>query len=92
MPVALDTNQAQTIGVLAIVGVVVVGLLVSLVVTAVVGRVVLAVVVIGLGALLWTQRQTIEHRINKCDTNVTFLGIDLQLSASAEQHCAELKR
>ncbi|MEP6598482.1 MAG: hypothetical protein ABJB98_03425 [Actinomycetota bacterium] len=92
MPLALDTNQAQTIGVLAIVGFVGIGLLLSLVITAIFGRVLLAIVVIGLGLLLWTQRQTIEQRVNKCDTNVSFLGIDLQLSASAEQRCAQLKR
>jgi type II secretory pathway pseudopilin PulG len=91
VPMALDTNQAQTISVLAIVAIVVVGLLLSIVLTKIIARILLAAAVIALGLFLWTQRQTIEQRINRCDSNVTFLGIDLTLSSSAEQRCAQLK-
>ncbi len=85
---ALSTDQIGTIAVVAIVALVVVGLVVGLVMNKAVGRAVLAILVIGLAIVVWTQRSSLEDRVKKCDTNVTFFGFHVNLSSAAQARCA----
>jgi protein-S-isoprenylcysteine O-methyltransferase Ste14 len=89
---ALATDQIGTIAVVVIVAIVVIGLVLSLVMNKAIGRVVLAIIVIGLGVLVWTQRQSLQDRVDKCDTNTSFFGFHVNLSAAAQQRCASLNR
>lgn len=84
--VALDTRQAETIGVLAIVGLVVLGAVVSAVVTAIVGRILVLIVALVLAGVVWSQRASIESAAKRCDA--TFFGVHLTPSnATLRQKC-----
>jgi protein-S-isoprenylcysteine O-methyltransferase Ste14 len=87
---ALATDQIGTIAVVVIVAIVVIGVVLGLVMNKAIGRVVLAVVVIGLGVLVWTQRQSLQDRVDKCDANVSFFGFHVNLSDQAKQRCASI--
>ena len=56
MAAALSTDDIGTIAVVVIVAIVVIGFVLGLVMNKAIGRVVLAIIVIGLGVLIWTQR------------------------------------
>ncbi|SOD71598.1 hypothetical protein SAMN05892883_1097 [Jatrophihabitans sp. GAS493] len=75
MNYALDTSQAQKLGIGVIVGVILLGLLLSFVVTAVVGRIIILALVVGAGLFIWHQREDIAAAARKCDA--TFLGVHL---------------
>jgi large-conductance mechanosensitive channel len=86
---ALNTDQAKTIGVVAIVAMVLIGAAISAIVTAIVGRIVVVVVVLLLAAFVWTQRANISSAAKKCDA--TFLGVHLTPSnPTVRQHCQDL--
>jgi hypothetical protein len=84
---ALDSSQITKIGVGSIIGLVVVGLLLGLIITALVGRLLIAVVVIALGVLVWQQRTAIEDHVNKCQLNMTFLGVHVKAPKDVVQAC-----
>ena len=86
----LSTDQIGTIAVVVIVAVVVIGLVLGLVMNKAIGRVVLAIIVVGLGVAIWTQRQSLEDRVSRCDTNVTFFGFHVNLSSAAQARCASI--
>ena len=88
----LSTDQIGTIAVVAIVAIVVIGLILGLVMNKAIGRVVLAIIVVGLGVVVWTQRQSLQDRANKCDANVSFFGFHVNLSSSAQSRCASINR
>jgi len=89
MPAALDTDQAKTIGIVTIVALLLIGVVLGFVITAIVGRIVVVVVVVALGALVWTQRASIEDHVKKCDAK--FLGIHLTPSdPSIKAQCQKL--
>ena len=92
VPAALATDQIGTLAVVVIVAIVVIGIVLALVMNKAIGRVVLAIIVIGLGVLVWTQRQSIQDRVNKCEANSSFFGFHVNLSAQAQQRCASLNR
>jgi hypothetical protein len=86
---ALDTNSAKTIGIGAIVMIVAVGVLLTFVVTAVVGRLLLVAAVVALGIVVWTQRAAIESSAKKCDAH--FFSLHLTPSDPAvKKRCQEL--
>jgi hypothetical protein len=87
--VALQSDQLTKIGIIATVALLAVGILLSVLVTAVVGRVIVLIVVVGLGALVWQQRADIQHRIDSCQLDVTFVGIHVDAPASAAQKCQQ---
>jgi len=87
---ALSSDGVKNLSVGAIVAVVVIGLIVLVVVKAIVARVITAVVVIALVAVFWTQRTSLEDKVKKCDANLTFLGVHLRLSPSAQARCQQL--
>lgn len=86
---ALSSENITKIGVVVIAALVLVGALLSIVITKLVGRLVILVVVVALGALVWQQRGHIEDKINKnaCDLKATFFGIHLDAPASVKQAC-----
>lgn len=87
--VALDTDQAKIVGLLVIVGLVVVGAVVSLVISALLGRVLTIVVALGLALLVWTQRSDIEAAAKKCDA--TFFGVHLTPSdPNLKKQCQQI--
>lgn len=91
MDAALSSARITTIGVVVIIALVVIGILLSLVITAIVGRLVILIVVVALGALVWQQRTHIEDQINKdkCNLHATFFGFHLDAPDSVKQACQE---
>lgn len=88
---ALDTGQAETIGIVAIIAVAVAGAVLSAIITAIIGRIVVVVVVVLLAAYVWTQRSEISSAAKRCDAS--FLGVHLTPSDPAlKRHCQNLSR
>jgi protein-S-isoprenylcysteine O-methyltransferase Ste14 len=92
MAAALSTDDVGTIAVVVIVAIVVIGIVLGLVMNKAIGRVVLAIIVIGLGVLVWTQRQSLQDRVDKCDTNLTYFGFHVNLSGDAQARCQQVNR
>ncbi len=85
----LATDQIGTVAVVVIVAIVVIGLILGLVMNKSIGRVVLAIIVIGLGRhSSGPSAMSLEDRAAKCDTNVTFFGFHVNLSSAAQARCA----
>lgn len=87
---ALSSDGVKNLSVGGIVVVVVIGLILLVVVKAIVARVITVVVVIALVVVFWTQRTSLEDKVRKCDANLTFLGVHLQLSPAAQAKCQQL--
>ena len=90
---ALDTDQAKTVGIAVVVGLVLVGAIISLIISAIIGRIIVLVVVIALAIVVWNQRSDIESAAKKCDA--TFFGVHLtpsnpQIKKACEQQAAKL--
>jgi protein-S-isoprenylcysteine O-methyltransferase Ste14 len=89
MTTALDTDQAKTIGLVAVIVLVVAAVLINLVISRIITRVIVLVVAIGLALFVWTQRSSIEDAAKKCDA--TFFGVHLTPTDPAlKQHCQQL--
>jgi protein-S-isoprenylcysteine O-methyltransferase Ste14 len=86
---ALNANDITKVGVIVIVALVVVGALLSLVITAIVGRIIIMVLVVVAGAFVWQQRTHIKDEINtnKCNLHATFFGVHLDAPDSVKQAC-----
>jgi hypothetical protein len=86
---AFSTDQAKAVGIFAIVVIVIAGVLLSFVFQKLTGRLIVIALVVGLGILLWTQRDAIDHDARKCDAK--FLGIHLTPSnKQLKQHCQQI--
>jgi protein-S-isoprenylcysteine O-methyltransferase Ste14 len=86
---ALSSDDITKVGVIVIIALFVIGLLLSLVITALVGRIIILVVVVGLAVFVWQQRTHIKDRFDKCDLNATFVGIHLDAPDSVVQKCRQ---
>jgi Na+(H+)/acetate symporter ActP len=86
---ALNANDITKVGVIVIIALVVVGALLSIVITAVVGRIIILVLVVVAGAFVWQQRTHIKDEINskQCNLHATFFGIHLDPPDSVKQAC-----
>jgi protein-S-isoprenylcysteine O-methyltransferase Ste14 len=86
---ALDAGDITKVGVIVIVALVVIGALLSLVITALIGRLIILVIVLVLGIFVWQQRTHVKDQINshKCDLNATFFGIHLDAPDSVRAAC-----
>lgn len=84
---ALDSTQITKIGVGVIIGLVLLGFVLSLIITAVIGRVIIVVVVIALGALVWQQRTVIQDRVKKCQLDMTFIGVHVNAPDNVKRAC-----
>jgi type II secretory pathway pseudopilin PulG len=89
--VALNASQVPNIGTGVLIGIVVVGLLLAIVVTSLIGRLVIAIVVIALGAYVWQQRTVIQDRItkDKCQLSTTFFGVHVKAPADVVKACQQ---
>jgi hypothetical protein len=85
--VALDSGQIGKLGVGLIIAIAVIGVLLSMLVTAIVGRIVILVVVVALGVLVWQQRVTIQDHVKKCDLNMTFFGVHVNAPQDVVDQC-----
>lgn len=91
MSEAFSTDQAKTVGIFVIAVIVIAGVLFSFVFQKLVGRLIVILVVVGLGIFVWTQRDSIDHDARKCDAS--FFGIHLTPSnKQLKQHCERLSR
>lgn len=87
-PIALDTDQAKMLSLGIIIAVLLLGITISAIITAIVGRVIVIVVVIALAAVVWTQRAQIKESVSDCD--VTFFGVQLTPSdPDVRQACSD---
>jgi hypothetical protein len=85
--VALDSGQIGKLGVGLIIAIAVIGVLLSMLVTAIVGRIVILVAVVALGVLIWQQRVTIQDHVKKCDLNMTFFGVHVNAPQDVVDQC-----
>ncbi len=74
---AVHADDITQIGIGVIVILVVLGVLFGLIVTALIGRAVLALVIAVLAVIVWQQRTAIEHRIDQRKCSFTFFGVHL---------------
>jgi hypothetical protein len=86
---ALDSSQIGKVGIGVIVGIVVIGFLLSLVITAIVGRIIVLVIVVALGAFVWQQRSAIQDHVKKCDLNMSFFGVHVHAPDSVVKQCQQ---
>lgn len=87
-PIALDTDQAKVLGIGIIVAVLLIGFIISAVLTAIVGRIIVILVMVALAAVVYTQRAQIRESVNDCD--VSFFGVHLTPSdPDVRQACAD---
>jgi hypothetical protein len=86
---ALNVQDITKVGVIIIIALVVIGALLSIVITALIGRLIILAVVIVLGVFVWQQRGHVKDEINshKCDLKATFFGIHLDAPDSVRQQC-----
>jgi protein-S-isoprenylcysteine O-methyltransferase Ste14 len=86
---ALSSSDVTKVGIIVIVALVLIGALLSIVITAIVGRIIVLVVVVALAVLVWQQRTHIKNQVNshKCDLNATFFGIHLDAPDSVKAAC-----
>jgi protein-S-isoprenylcysteine O-methyltransferase Ste14 len=76
MNTALQADDVTAIGIGIIVVVVVLGFLLSLVFAKIVAKIVVLLVVVGLGFLVWQQRTSVENKIkDKTCGGYTFFGL-----------------
>jgi len=87
---AFSTDQAKSVAIVAIIVLVVLGALLSFVVTKLTGRLIVAAIVVGLGIFVWTQRTDIEDAAKKCEVP-TFFGIHLNVGKTVQAHCPQLR-
>ena len=86
---AFSTGQAKTVGIFVIAVIVIAGVLFSFVFQKLTGRLILAVIVVGLGIFIWTQRDAIDSDAKKCDAK--FIGIHLTPSNDTlKKHCQQI--
>jgi hypothetical protein len=84
---ALSSSDITKVGVIVIVALVLIGALLSIVITAIVGRIVVLVVVVALAVLVWQQRTHVKDRIESCHFSTTFFGVHLDAPQSVKDHC-----
>ena len=84
---ALNAGDITKIGVGAIIALVVIGFLLSLLITAIVGRIIIVIVVVALGIFVWQQRSSIEKKIDQHKCSLTFFGVHLDPPGSLQKFC-----
>jgi hypothetical protein len=87
MYAALQSTDLTKLGLVVIVGLLVVGVLLSLILTALVARIIILVVVVGLAVLVWQQRSSIKDDIDNCHLSRSFFGITVHAPQSVVNRC-----
>ncbi|MDT4920010.1 MAG: hypothetical protein QOI15_912 [Pseudonocardiales bacterium] len=85
--VALSSDNITQIGLIVIVALVVIGAILSFVITALVARIVILVLVVGLAVVVWQQRTHLKDKFDKCELQATFFGVHFDAPDSVVQHC-----
>jgi MFS superfamily sulfate permease-like transporter len=86
---ALTTDQAKNLAIILVVGVIVVGLLISWLVGRLLARLVVLVIATVLVVVLYTQRGAIQSAARRCEA--TFFGVHLTPSdPGLKQRCQQL--
>lgn len=88
---ALSTDNITRIGVIITIALVVIALLLSFVITALIGRVVIVVALAALVAFVWQQRSHVQNEINKhaCNLHATFFGVHVDAPPSVIEACRQ---
>ena len=86
---ALNANDITKVGLVAIVALVLIGALLSIVITALVGRIIILVLVVVAAILVWQQRGHVQDEFskNKCNLSATFFGVHLDAPDSVKRAC-----
>jgi hypothetical protein len=84
---ALSSGDVTKVGLIVTAALVLIGVLLSIVITAVIGRVVILVLVVAAGFIVWQQRAHVEDQLNNCDLSVSFFGFHLTAPDSVQQAC-----
>ena len=84
---AVNSSDITKIGIGATIAIVVIGLLLGMIITALVARVIILVVVVGLGIFIWQQRAVIEDHVKKCQLEMTFFGFHIDAPQSVKDAC-----
>jgi len=86
---AFSTDQAKTVGIFVIAVIVVAGVLLTFVFQKLTARLILGVIIVGLGIFVWTQRDSIDSDAKNCKAE--FVGIHLTPSnATLKKHCQQV--
>jgi hypothetical protein len=73
-----------------IAGLVILGAVMSLIITKIVGRIVILVIVVVLGGAVWNQHTSIQNKVKNCDLNMTFFGVKVKLPPDVQAQCKQL--
>jgi hypothetical protein len=92
MHVALESTDLTNLGIGVIVGLVVVGFLQSMIITALVARVVILALVVAAGVWVWHERTSIKDDIDRCHLSGSFFGVHVSAPADVARRCRELHR
>ena len=84
---ALNSTDITKIGIGATAGLLIVGFLLSMVLTALVARLIILIVVVGLSVLIWQQRAVIEDHVKKCQLSMSFVGITVHAPKNVVAAC-----
>lgn len=87
---ALQSSDVNKVGVGLIIAVVVVGILVLLAVGALIARIIVLLVILGLGLVIWQQRGVVQDRIKNCHLGTSYLGIKVQAPDDIIAQCKRL--
>ncbi len=87
---ALQSSDVNKVGVGLIIAVVVVGILVLLAVGALIARIIVLLVILGLGLVIWQQRGVVQDRIKNCHLSTSYLGIKVQAPDDIIAQCKRL--
>ncbi|HET6876853.1 MAG TPA: hypothetical protein VFH38_04940 [Jatrophihabitans sp.] len=86
---AISASDITKIGIGVIVAIVVIGVLLGMLITAIIGRVLIAIVVIGLGAFVWQQRSTVQDAIDShvCPPRLSFFSVHIDAPDALKHYC-----
>ena len=86
---ALDAGDITKVGLVVIVGLVLLGALLSVIITKLLGRLLILALVVVLGVLVWTQRNAVQKAFSDraCHLDKTFFGVHLDPPDSVKQAC-----
>jgi protein-S-isoprenylcysteine O-methyltransferase Ste14 len=84
---ALNANDITKVGVVVIVALVLIGALLSIVITALVGRIIILVLVVVAAVLVWQQRTHVKNQIDDCKLSGSFFGVHLDAPDSVKRAC-----
>jgi hypothetical protein len=88
---AVNVNDITKISAGIILGLLVIGGILFLAIGRLLARLVIVVVVVGLGVAIWLQRINVTDQIskNKCNFGATFFGFHLDAPKDIKQACAQ---